>query len=151
MPLWDLPPQLSAWVVQLALVLDARVHHRLTALVVGLLFARGRRTVTSWLRGAGIGAAFRTKLGQAADLLRWLVRWLAWLGKPIWLEPVMNFPRTRAGARARGRRPSASRPGWRRAARSRGPAGGTAPPRRMSAPPPSGAAAARTRAWPRRA
>jgi hypothetical protein len=203
MPLWDLPPQLSAWVVQLALVLDVRVQHRLTALVVGLLFARGRRTVTSWLRGAGVGAdfrpyyyllatlgrradwvarllllrvavpvllgrldrllfglddtptprygpkvqgagihhnptpgpagekflyghvwvtlawlaphrlwgtialpllarlyirqkdlaklppkrrpAFQTKLEQAADLLRWLVRWLAWLGKPIWL------------------------------------------------------------------
>src|SRR5262249_38289834 len=29
--------------------------------------------------------AFQTKLEQAADLLRWLVRWLTWLGKPLWL------------------------------------------------------------------
>ncbi len=59
MPLCTLPPDLSASIARLAAALDPRLRHRLAGLLTGLLFARGRRTVTSWLRAAGLGNAFR--------------------------------------------------------------------------------------------
>src|SRR4051812_29709697 len=63
MSLWQLPPELAAWVVPLTLALDARQHARFAALLAGLLFAKGRRTVTSWLRAAGLGDDFRACYG----------------------------------------------------------------------------------------
>jgi hypothetical protein len=82
MALWQLPPQVAAWVVPLVAALDARQHARFLALVRGLLFARGRRTVTAWLRAAGRGDDFRAcyglvyRLGRRAEALarRLLVR-----------------------------------------------------------------------------
>jgi hypothetical protein len=56
---WPLPQELSSWVLLLTSALDARQHQRFTALVGGALFARGRRTVTSWLRAAGITADYK--------------------------------------------------------------------------------------------
>ena len=56
---WPLPQELSSWVLLLASTLDARLHGRFAALVGGALFAKGRRTVTSWLRAAGITAGFK--------------------------------------------------------------------------------------------
>jgi Transposase DDE domain len=56
---WPVPQELSSWLLLLASVLDARQYERFTALVGGVLFARGRRTVTSWLRAAGITADFK--------------------------------------------------------------------------------------------
>src|SRR5262245_38395125 len=58
-----LPPELAAWVASLTFALDARQHARLPALLAGRLFARGRRTVTSWLRAAGLSADFRACYG----------------------------------------------------------------------------------------
>jgi hypothetical protein len=40
-------------------VLDKRSAPRLALLLIGVLFARGRRTVTSWFRAAGITDEFR--------------------------------------------------------------------------------------------
>src|SRR5947209_8142236 len=87
LPLWQLPREVAAWLLPLALALDARQRHRLAALVTGLLFARGRRTVTSPLRAclyvrkkdvaglpADYGWASRTKLELAAQLVRRLAR-----------------------------------------------------------------------------
>jgi DDE superfamily endonuclease len=59
MPLSHLPAQLSRRLVGLASVLDARSAPRLLLLLVGALFAKGRRTVTSWFRAGGITDAFR--------------------------------------------------------------------------------------------
>jgi hypothetical protein len=59
MPFSQLPPLLSAWVATITDALDARSSPRLFALLVGALFARGRRTVTSWFRAAGITEEFR--------------------------------------------------------------------------------------------
>ena len=56
---WPLPQELSSWLLLLASVLDARQQQRFTALVAGALFATGRRTVTGWLRAAGITAGFK--------------------------------------------------------------------------------------------
>jgi hypothetical protein len=54
-----LPGDLVLWIGQLALVLDCRVAKRLLPLLLGALFARGRRTVASWLRGGELGIEFR--------------------------------------------------------------------------------------------
>jgi DDE superfamily endonuclease len=54
-----LPALLSAWFSQLAAVLDRRSAPRLLRLLAGALFARGRRTVTSWFRAAAISTDFR--------------------------------------------------------------------------------------------
>src|SRR5437763_16263117 len=53
-----LPVSLVVWITTLALTLDARQQARFVKLCTGLLFARGRRTVTSWLRGCGAGRDF---------------------------------------------------------------------------------------------
>ena len=55
MAAWHLPPELVRWVTQLTLPLHAGLADRLLPLLTGLLFARGRRTVASWLRGGGLG------------------------------------------------------------------------------------------------
>ena len=54
-----LPVPLVVWITTLALTLDARQQARFVRLCTGLLFARGRRTVTSWLRGCGAGHDFK--------------------------------------------------------------------------------------------
>jgi hypothetical protein len=75
MSLWQLPHELSAGLLPLAAALDARQRDRLVELVVGLLLARGRRTVTSWLRAAGLGQDFRAcyrlvyRIGRRAERL----------------------------------------------------------------------------------
>jgi hypothetical protein len=63
MPFSQLPPLVSAWLGDIAAALDRRSAPRLLALFVGVLFARGRRTVTSWFRAAGIAADFRPAYG----------------------------------------------------------------------------------------
>jgi len=56
---WQLPVELVLWISQLSQVLHARLAWRLLPLITGVLFAKGRRTVTSWLRAAGKGDDFR--------------------------------------------------------------------------------------------
>jgi hypothetical protein len=50
MAAWTLPAEVSLWIQSLASLLQATHAWRLTPLLAGMLFARGRRTVTSWLR-----------------------------------------------------------------------------------------------------
>ena len=59
MSLWTMPAELSGWFALLAGGLDVRSQARFLALLGGMVFARGRRTVTSWLRAAGIAEEFR--------------------------------------------------------------------------------------------
>jgi hypothetical protein len=56
---WPLPAELTSWITQLSQVLHARLAWRLLPLLTGMLFAQGRRTVASWLRGGGLGDDFR--------------------------------------------------------------------------------------------
>lgn len=51
---WEYPSEWSEWCAQLAAVLDARHRWRLPVLLAGMLFAGGRRTVSTWLRAAGV-------------------------------------------------------------------------------------------------
>lgn len=55
---WDSPEQWSEWSEWLAAGLHARNRWRLPVLLIGILFANGRRTVTTWLRAAGISDDF---------------------------------------------------------------------------------------------
>jgi hypothetical protein len=59
MSLSHLPPSVSALLYHLAHCLDRRLQGRLPQLFFGVLFARGRRTVTAWFRAAGISDDFR--------------------------------------------------------------------------------------------
>ncbi len=54
-----LPVSFVVWFTALAGVLDARQQARFVQLGTGLLFARGRRTVTSWLRGCVAGRDYK--------------------------------------------------------------------------------------------
>src|SRR5437763_4980782 len=54
-----LPVSLVVWITALAGTLDARQQARFVHLCTGLLFARGRRTVTSWLRACGAGRDYK--------------------------------------------------------------------------------------------
>src|SRR5262245_39485094 len=59
MPLSHLPPLLTSAFAALAHWLDRRSAARLPLLLLGILFARGRRTVTSWFRAAAIAEDYR--------------------------------------------------------------------------------------------
>jgi hypothetical protein len=59
MSLSHLPAFVAHAFLELAHWLDRRSGARLPLLLLGVLFARGRRTVTSWFRAAGITADFR--------------------------------------------------------------------------------------------
>lgn len=55
---YQTPDDWDQWVDQLAGALHARNRWRLSLLIMGIVFATGRRTVTSWLRAAGISDDF---------------------------------------------------------------------------------------------
>jgi hypothetical protein len=58
MRVWKLPAEVS-WITGLSQVLHRRHAWRRLPLLVGLLFAQGRRTVTRRLRAVGIGRGFQ--------------------------------------------------------------------------------------------
>src|SRR5437763_12079626 len=59
MPLSCLPAFLATCFLRLGILLDSRVARRLPQLLLGLLFAAGRRTATTWFRAADIAPDFR--------------------------------------------------------------------------------------------
>ena len=62
------------WFSRLASALDPRSAPRLARLLLGAVLARGRRTVTSWIRAVGLGGQFQpcyttvAAAGKQADL-----------------------------------------------------------------------------------
>src|SRR4051812_20168569 len=66
-------PSPCQWFFRLASALDGRSAARLVRLFLGVVLARGRRTVTSWIRAAGLSGEFRpcyttvAAAGQRAD------------------------------------------------------------------------------------
>src|SRR5438477_8747467 len=56
MPSSHLTPTPCHWFSRLASALDPRSAPRVVRLVLGAVLARGRRTVTSWIRAAGLSA-----------------------------------------------------------------------------------------------
>jgi DDE superfamily endonuclease len=65
----------KAWIDQLASLLDERVAWRLLPLMTGLLFATGRRTVSSWLRAGQLSKDYQdyyyflTTVGRKVEML----------------------------------------------------------------------------------
>src|SRR5436853_4440164 len=59
MPSSHLLPPSCHWFSRLATALDPRSGPRLAWLLVGAVLARGRRTVTSWVRAAGLRREYR--------------------------------------------------------------------------------------------
>lgn len=55
---WNAPKQWDEWTDWLAAGLHGRNRWRLSVLLIGMLFAGGRRTVTTWLRAAGVSDDF---------------------------------------------------------------------------------------------
>ena len=91
MSLWMMPAESSCRFAHLAGCLDVRSQARFLALLGGALFARGRRTVTSWLRAAGVTDEFRP-----AYALPWTVgRRTAWMAAVAPMRAVL--PRLGAG------------------------------------------------------
>ena len=56
---WQCPEDWAQWSQWLAAGLHVRNRWRLPVLLVGILFAHGRRTVTTWLRAAGVSPDFQ--------------------------------------------------------------------------------------------
>ena len=56
---WESPEDWSEWSEWLASALHGRNRWRLPVLLLGILFANGRRTVTTWLRAAGVSDDFQ--------------------------------------------------------------------------------------------
>lgn len=74
---WKCPEEVSEWMEWLAAGLHGRHRWRLAVLLGGMLFARGRRTVTAWLRGAGVTTGFAdyyyflSSLGRKSEVAAW--------------------------------------------------------------------------------
>ena len=72
---WECPEQWSEWSEWLAAGLHARNRWRLPVLMTGILLAAGRRTVTTWLRAAGVSDDFQdyyyllTRVGRKSESL----------------------------------------------------------------------------------
>lgn len=108
---WQCPEQWSEWSQWLAAGLHARNRWRLPVLLVGMLFAGGRRTVTSWLRAAGVSddyqdyyyflAALGRKTNFVATQLTLLVLWTLPLPKRLLLV-IDDSPTKRYGPKVEG-------------------------------------------------
>lgn len=74
---WNCPEEFSEWLEWLSAGLHGRHRWRLPVLLSGMLFARGRRTVTTWLRGAGVATGFGdyyyflTSIGRKSEQVAW--------------------------------------------------------------------------------
>lgn len=70
-----LTSELTAWIAQFASLLDPRIAWRLLPIMTGLLFATGRRTVSSWLRAGELSDDYQdyyyflSAIGHKVELL----------------------------------------------------------------------------------
>lgn len=72
---WTLPAEVALSITDLAFLLHATNAWRLKRLVVGMLFARGRLTVSTWLRAGELGDDYRAYyylLGSLGRKVKWL-------------------------------------------------------------------------------
>jgi hypothetical protein len=111
MATWKLPPQVSSWIDQLSGSLHGRLAWRLLALLTGMLFAQGRRTVACWLRAGGLGhdyKRFYCFLGSVGRTVEWVaLRLLHLAASQLPLDDTLLFalddaPTKRAGPMVEG-------------------------------------------------
>jgi hypothetical protein len=108
---WRCPEQWSEWSQWLAAGLHARNRWRLPVVLTGMLFAGGRRTVTTWLRAAGVSddyqdyyyflAAMGCKINSVATPLMLLVLRTLSLPKRVLLV-IDDSPTKRYGPKVEG-------------------------------------------------
>jgi DDE superfamily endonuclease len=112
MALSTLPTALREALSTLSVTLDARLRNYLPNLCIGVLFARGRRTVASWLRGGRLQDSFpiyyhfldslgRSVAAVAKALLLLLVRTLAASEKRL-VFAIDDTPTKRQGPKVQG-------------------------------------------------
>ena len=105
------PQEWSEWWAYLAEGLHGRCRWRLGIVIFGMLFAGGRRTVTSWLRAAGITGNFSdyyyfiAGVGRQAQMLA--TRLFLLLAdqlpdQPRWLFAIDDTPTKRYGPKVQG-------------------------------------------------
>jgi DDE superfamily endonuclease len=73
---WQLPAEVTYWIAALAKLLDERNAFRLLPIFAGIFFGQGRRTVSSWLRAAGISDDYEDYYYFISTLGR-KTKWLA--------------------------------------------------------------------------
>lgn len=111
MAAWKFPAEVSSWIDQLSGSLHGRLAWRLLALLSGMLFAQGRRTVAAWLRAGALGhdyKRFYCFLGTLGRQVEWVaLRLLRLLAARLPLGETLVFalddtPTKRAGPHVEG-------------------------------------------------
>jgi hypothetical protein len=111
MAAWKLPPQVTSWIDELSGPLHGRLAWRLLLLITGMLFARGRRTVASWLRAGELGQDYKRYyyfLGSLGRKVEWVaLRLLRLAASRLPLGDILLFaiddtPTKRAGPQVEG-------------------------------------------------
>jgi hypothetical protein len=111
MSLAALPPTLQGWIAVLQAALHQRLAWRLEPLMLGVIMAKGRRTITSWLRAAGLRTGweeyyyFLAVVGRVCEclamlLLRVLIRQLRPQGPLVFA--IDDTPTKRYGPKVEG-------------------------------------------------
>ena len=108
---WECPDQWSEWSEWLGAGLHARNRWRLPVLMMGMLLANGRRTVTTWLRAAGVSDDYQdyyyflTCVGRKSEFIatQLVVLLLRTLPLPVRLLLVIDdSPTKRYGPKVEG-------------------------------------------------
>lgn len=108
---WGSPKEWSEWAEWLAAGLHATNRWRLPVLMSGMLFAFGRRTVTTWLRAAGISTDyadyyyFLAALGRKGESVAWRLLALVLRTVPLpdrLLAVIDDSPTKRYGPKVEG-------------------------------------------------
>ena len=140
-------PAPCQWFARLAAALDRRSAPRLALLFLGAVLARGRRTVTTWIRAAGLSDQFRScyravaAAGKKAETVAaYLVLWVV---KPLVREAdrltlaIDDTPTERYGPHVQGagvhHNPPPARPGRRSSTATSSSSSGSSPPTRRGA------------------
>jgi hypothetical protein len=108
----QLTGQWTAWVAALAKPLHGRSSWRLSRVILGILLAHGRRTVSSWWRAAGVGEEFRSyyyfldgvgrKAAAVAMVVFALIRDEIDTSEDRWLFSIDDSPTKRYGPKVQG-------------------------------------------------
>ena len=67
MAAWPLPQEITDWCEFLSTTLDRRRRKYFLTVILGIILASGRRTVSSWLRAAGVGHDWQDQASSRDD------------------------------------------------------------------------------------
>ena len=93
MAAWTLPEKITDWCEFLTTTLDRRSRKYFLTVIVGMILASGRRTVSSWLRAAGVGDDWQDHY----DFLQTVGRSAGGIAKSLLSLAVRQIPVSHAG------------------------------------------------------